>query len=840
MNMSNFSGDFCRIWEGCDKNQEDKKIARYLLIAGVVVLIFGHNCSAQENLVANPDFEEIGENDFFAHWGSTYSGQIGSVTFVEKKGAHSGKNCLRMTGTPGAFTTCGARDIEVVPETNYWVTWWFKGKQPVTSRTYLFLQTNFAQRVFPLTDKRGDFDWTFNIVRYQPLPGERTISPVLTMHAPTGEPGTSWWDEIGVWEKLPPEIEAIYRRDHPWDDVKITTAQVFKMTSSCMIWGDRPEVRIYPNNSMPENAGIAKDILLTAPGNGHDVYQLIVSPVQEIDSLSLQFSQPTGPGNMPTSSLSYKILRCVPVKEVRDKSFPLGPTPDPLMEPIKSETARPDENVIFWIEWSPPANSEPGVYRTEVTVLSDKKSIASIPLRLRRWAFNLPQISHYRSMVLISVSYIRQFYPGISEDQAYRLAWDILSQHRLSGFNLALWPTPNLKDGKMEIDWARFDRILAAAKEYKATALTLGPMFGGGCGEGWKPRLKFLGFTPLADEGFNAPYIEFNRQIAERLRQQGMFDKAYVYPYDEPEPDYMDKIANLCDLIHQSDPKFKCLMTVDPNISKSLYGKVNAWIIPSSVLSPDIIEERRAAGDEIWIYNMTAAIEDAPLAHRLYMWKALRVDAIGGLLWNSCWWNKINPWEDPTAAPYPVGRKSESLYRYQAGQASLFYPDPAGKGPLIPALRLVLIRQGVEDFDILTELVMAWEKGLQHLSAKAKSENLTAKTRMNFISPVLLDLMTPTTSPARAEAVRLIAGNELEVANQRPIVIASPVRIKGKLALAGYAEVGTQLTLNGKPTILDGDGRFEVLLSEEQLGAGLQWEAKKENFSKKWGWAGLK
>ena len=169
----------------------------------------------------------------------------------------------------------------------------------------------------------------------------------------------------------------------------------------------------------------------------------------------------------------------------------------------------------------------------------------------------------------------------------------------------------------------------------------------------------------------------------------------------------MDKIARLCDLIHQGAPDLKCLMTVNPTLAKPLWGKVQAWISPSSACA-EALDQRRAAGDEIWIYNMTAAIENTPLDHRLYMWRVLQANARGGLLWNSCWWNKINPWENPTAAPVPVGRQRERLYRYQAGQASLFYPDPAGKGPLIPSLRLVLIRQGIEDFDMLTQLILSW------------------------------------------------------------------------------------------------------------------------------------
>jgi hypothetical protein len=442
-------------------------------------------------------------------------------------------------------------------------------------------------------------------------------------------------------------------------------------------------------------------------------------------------------------------------------------------------------------------------------------------------------------MVLIGASHIRQFYPGIFDEDAYRLAWELLSRYRLSGFNLAVWPRPSLRDGRIEIDWERFDHILDAARQYRASAITVGPMFGGGCSQGWLPH-KFLGFTPLRDAGFDALYVEFNRRMAERLRGAGLLDKAYVYPYDEPEMDYMDKIAALCDLIHQGAPELKCLMTVDPTTSKALYGKVKAWIIPSSALRADTIERRRAAGDEIWIYNMTAAIEESPLAHRLYMWRALRVDAQGGLLWNACWWNKINPWENPTAAPVPVGRKRERLYHYQAGQASLFYPDPAGKGWLIPALRLVLVRQGVEDFDMMSELVSAWRGGLSRLSPKAKEENLVAKARAAFIAPVMLDLTTATSSAARAEAVRLILGNELEVANKPPIAIAYPTRVKGTFTVVGCAEVGTRLTMNDKPVPLDAEGRFEVPVMEEELAAGLRWSAQKDTASKTWEWAGLR
>ena len=790
--------------------------------------------AAGENLLANSQFDAV-TGGFFTEWNQGRTAGVGTVLFVDE--TERPGRCLRMIGTPGTWTTCPGKPIAVQPETDYWITWSFKARQPASSRTYLFLQTNLAQRVFPHTDRNGDFGWTDNIVKYRTASGETSLHPVLTMQTAHEPPGTSWWDQVGVWRELPPELEAEYRRQHPWDDVRVSTARCYATSPGFMIWGDCGEARIYPTTAPPADAPPA-GIRLTAPGRGHAIHQLVVTPTQPLEPVSLRFSQPRGPGVLPVESLRYWRVRCVPVQEVRDKTFPLGLTPDPLVEPDRPEPVHVGENTVFWIEWGPPAGGKAGVYETAVEVVSGSESIATIPLSLDRWDFDLPEVPHFRSMVLVPAYTIRQFYPGISEEDAFRLAWNPLGSHRLSGFNMALWPSVSRKDGKLEIDWTRFDRLLAAAKEYRASAVTLGPMFGGGAGQGWKPH-PFAGLTPLADPEFDALYVELNRRMAERLRQAGMLDRAYVYPYDEPEPDYMDKIARLCDLIHQGDPELKCLMTVAPQIAEPLWGKVDAWIVPSGSLRREVIEARRQAGDELWIYNMTAAIEESPLEHRLYPWQALGVDAAGALLWNCCWWHRINPWENPTSVAFPVGRNQEGLYRYQAGQASLFYPDPGGKGPLVPALRLPLIRQGVEDFDILQELLRAWQEGLEHLSPQARQHGALAEARKSLLAPVLLDASTATTSPARTEAVRLLAGNQLEVARARPIVLAYPARVEGKLAAAGWTEPGTKLTLGQKLVRVEADGRFAVAVSDDELAAGLHWTARNGAGRKQWQWPPL-
>jgi uncharacterized protein YfaP (DUF2135 family) len=84
--------------------------------------------------------------------------------------------------------------------------------------------------------------------------------------------------------------------------------------------------------------------------------------------------------------------------------------------------------------------------------------------------------------------------------------------------------------------------------------------------------------------------------------------------------------------------------------------------------------------------------------------------------------------------------------------------------------------------------------------------------------------------------MRLIVGSELEAAAKAPAVIAYPARIHGRLAVAGFAERGTRLLLNSKPVTIDSDGRFERLVSPEELAAGLSWEAERTGARKRWQW----
>jgi hypothetical protein len=158
---------------------------------------------------------------------------------------------------------------------------------------------------------------------------------------------------------------------------------------------------------------------------------------------------------------------------------------------------------------------------------------------------------------------------------------------------------------------------------------------------------------------------------------------------------------------------------------------------------------------------------------------------------------------------------------------------------LVPALRLSVIRQGVEDFDVIELLAAAWRKAERFLPVEA-GRDVAAQARQALLDPVMFSPMSGTTSPDRVEAIRLLAGNELEVAEVRPAVIVFPRRVGSRMGVAGRVEAGTRMTINVRPVAIGPDGRFELPLTNDELAAGVRWTAEQPGRRKQWQWPGLR
>jgi len=365
-----------------------------------------------------------------------------------------------------------------------------------------------------------------------------------------------------------------------------------------------------------------------------------------------------------------------------------------------------------------PRDAKAGTYQGRVTIRAGGQPVATVPLAVQVYNFALPQDPAFRTLINYSANSFKRWdqrpLSEIDRDIAR-----VLHSHGVRGSAATATVPAKLVEGKVICDFTAFDqRLHWYIDDLHFNAFSLGPCFGGGAGEGWEKHYKWLGSIEPLSEEFNRLFPEYLRQVGQHLRQKGWMEMAYLYLWDEPEPDYFDKVVALHKLALRADPGFKIFETTSPN-NEAFWGVVKAWSIPFSrpFFNEENVDKRRAAGEEIWVYNIHTNLEGPTQLHRLWFWQAAKYGAAGAQLWETTFYNKIDPWENVTPVPWVTGRKGhEGLYVYTAGEAIMLYPDKQG-GPPLPSLRLKLMQKGIDDVGYLMLLQ-------QRLTAQAQAKRL--------------------------------------------------------------------------------------------------------------------
>ena len=710
---------------------------KIVLLIGLALMTGVANAQTSVNLILNPGMEEVTAQGFAANWTGGEFGKLGRNVALDAQIAHTGKNSLRLGTTPESFVTSAAADIRVKPKTAYYISWWCKTKGLEEARAYLFLQTNKAQRVLPEADQFGTTEWTQHFARYVTGDEETSLHPVLTTHriGGGGSEGFAWFDDVGVYEStFPAEIKPLYERFKRNLEGISETAVVLSRTSSLTLWADNLEARIYREGGVPDYAKPASSLKISGARGEQNYAQIALLPTNDLSQVSLVSGALKGPGTIAAAQVQWWPVGYTNIIRTRDPQARTGSTPDIVLKsaPVDAKTG---QNSPFLISVKIPSDAKPGVYRGTIRVRAGDKQISSIPLSVEVYNFALPQDPAFRTLITYSASSFRPWDKRPLQEIEHDIA-RVLYAHGVRGSGATAEVPAKIVDGKVVCDFTAFDeRIQWYIDELHFNAFFLGPMFGGGTGAGWEKHRKWLDMDPLSAD-FNRYFPEYMRQVGAHLRQKGWMDKAYLYLWDEPESDYFDNVVALQKLALKGDPGFKIWETTSPNHEK-FWGVVKAWSIPFSrpYFSESNVDRRRAAGDEIWVYNIPTSLEKPTQNIRLWFWQAAKYGAVGAQLWQTTFYRDIDPWEDITPKPYPVGRKAGSFYVYSAGEAVLLYPDKQGGSPL-PSMRLKLIQKGIDDFGYLSILQ-------QRLTADAKRKKMAepekyARTEMDKFASVLL------------------------------------------------------------------------------------------------------
>lgn len=326
-------------------------------------------------------------------------------------------------------------------------------------------------------------------------------------------------------------------------------------------------------------------------------------------------------------------------------------------------------------------------------------------------------------------------------------------------------------------DWSAWDVAMTHAFDdlgFTSFSLPVPGMGGGTFHARYEPEL--LGYH----EGTREYQIAFNgwcREAESHLREKGWLDKAYVYWFDEPDPDDYAFVMNGFKKLKDAAPDINRMLTEE--INPELIGGPNIWCpVTYNYVEADA-RLRQKEGDTIWWYICTGPkapyatlfIDHPGTALRTWLWQTWERDVEGILIWQSNYWTSTaaypdtpqNPYEDPmgwvTGYSTPAGTRrawgnGDGRFLYPPESAADGRPSAPVLEPPVSSIRLAMLRDGIEDYEylvLLRGLIEEYEKNHSAAEAAAYRELLQVP---KSISASLTDFTwDPAPIEVRREAV---------------------------------------------------------------------------------------
>ncbi|MBC7287089.1 MAG: DUF4091 domain-containing protein [Armatimonadetes bacterium] len=180
----------------------------------------------------------------------------------------------------------------------------------------------------------------------------------------------------------------------------------------------------------------------------YESVQLVLRPRREISNLRVRVTDlRAAPGKViPATEITVKQVEYVRVKVPTDSFGAEGWWPDPLPPVEGPLTARADENLPFWLTVHVPRGAAPGIYEGTIMLAADGGWRVEVPLRLRVFAFALPQEFHVQTALGLSQWEIWRYHNLTApEDEPLReKVWDLYMQnwraHHISPYRF--WTRP--------------------------------------------------------------------------------------------------------------------------------------------------------------------------------------------------------------------------------------------------------------------------------------------------------------------------------------------------------------------------------------------------------------
>ncbi len=341
--------------------------------------------------------------------------------------------------------------------------------------------------------------------------------------------------------------------------------------------------------------------------------------------------------------------------------------PDPLV-PVSQVQFEPGVTTALWVRTRVEGDAEG-------TLVLDNEGI---PASITAWDFEMPGRRSLQTAVGLGGKGFAEYYGVEQWSEEY---WDIYADYyeTLLDYRLTAYRVPYGLQDERGREYLQDERVTTFMMDYY----------------GERERMRAL----CAD-----------------LTELGVHNKAYFYNIDEPETAEEFEVARgQVAYLREVCPEFRYLLPFFTGLEDQstpfdhLADVIDVWGIQTDyyhhghTLGDRIQEqarERWEEGDEIWLYTALAPrggwcnilLNHTALEHRLLFWQIFAEEVASGyLFWQSTYWDQVDdPWTDQAT----VKRLDPALW----GDGSLFYPGDDGP---VPSLRLELIREGLQDYELL-------------------------------------------------------------------------------------------------------------------------------------------
>ncbi len=579
------------------------------------------------------------------------------------------------------------------------------------------------------------------------------------------------------------EVPDYYRSDYG--------AVIDDSNQAAAVWWCRADHKIPRQRALPAARSRAAE--LSAAKNDYEAVQLVIKAgEQPLVGLSASVGPLAGPGGAVIEAKHVELSQVFYhyVETPTDRTGIRDWWPDAL-PPLNAPLDIPaGQNQPVWVLVYVPEDAVAGEYSGTVTLKADGFS-AETPLRLRVWDFALPRKNNLDTAFGLSLGAIAQYHRLKTENDK-RQVWEkylaLMSRSRLSPYDpvpmdpIRVSFKPDADPPHAELDFEAFDREFARVTEkYHFTNHRL-PVQGMGGGTFHDRVDPSIGPYAAGNPQYETTFASYVGQLEKHLREKGWLDMMYVYWFDEPDPKDYQFVADGMNRLKRYAPGLPRMLTEQPE-DNVLTGTVDIWCPVSHNYDAAEAAKCRARGERIWWYvccgpkapYCTLFIDHPATELRVWHWQTWQRDIVGTLVWASNYWTSSaaypdshqNPYEDPMGWVSGYSTPKGTKRAWGNGDGRFIYPplaaatpEIAGDGPVldppVSSIRLEMLREGVEDYEMLHLLRSLVNRQVNTLAADVRARY---EALLDVPPEITADMTTFTTDPEPIHARRAeIAG----------------------------------------------------------------------------------